>query len=198
MHHITRTPPNPRTRTVRVVAAALAVALVLGSATAAHAATYYNIVNTQTGRALEAGADGTVRLAARDQNNLLQQWKRTDLLHIGSDGRFQSTLTNRVLDCVSTKSPEDLIATATMGNCASSDLRNRWIHKWSTMTPTPSVPGFQLENAHSGQYLGEEFCWITCFPKPPATLYSAEWVEGAPEQLGAHAKWQFKFAGIAP
>jgi hypothetical protein len=211
MQHSTRTSPGTRTRRPRklsarsrvvvAVATALAAALALGSAADARAASYYNIVNTQTGRALQANIDGTVRLAPRNQTNLLQQWKRTDLQYIGNDGRFQSTLTNRLVDCIATKrnGPNpNLIGPATMGICASSDLRNRWLHKWSTMTPTPGISGFQLQNVKSGEYLVEEWCFITCSAKPTATFQDAQLVESDPQQLGALAKWQFKFAGTGP
>ena len=190
--------PSIRTRVV-ALAGALCAALAVGSAADAHAASYYNIVNTDTGRALEATVNG-VKLAPRNPSNLLQQFKRTDLTHAGT-GQFQAILKNRLLDCLRTdrSGPNpNLIGHLKLGNCAPSDTRNRWLHRWGNATPTPSVPGFQLKNVKSGEYVGEEFCFISCGPVPLATLLDAQLVESDPLQLGPAVKWQFKFAASAP
>src|SRR3954452_38818 len=65
---------RPRRRRALLVAAVTAAALSTGAQ--AHAASYYMLVNAQSGRALEASLDGKVRLATPNPTNPLQQWKQ--------------------------------------------------------------------------------------------------------------------------
>ena len=191
--------PSIRTR-VLAIAATLTAALAVGAAADAHAASYYNIVNTQSGLALEPTLSGDVKLVPRNASNPLQQWKRTNVTFVGS-GQFRAIVDNRLLDCLRTdrNGPNpNVIGTARMGNCSPSDTRNTWLHKSGSATPTPGLPGRQLKNVKSGEYLGDQFCFITCGSPPLATLWDAATVESDPLQLGAALKWEFQFAASAP
>ncbi|MGH8490059.1 MAG: hypothetical protein ACREXS_14625 [Gammaproteobacteria bacterium] len=188
-----------RTVAVLACAAALTATLGLGAAADAHAANYYNIVNTQTGRALEATVSGRVKLAPRDPKNLLQQWKQTDRLNFGPF--YEVAVQNRLLGCLRSDSDGSSgIAPLKVGNCAgsSSDSRKRWSHLSGAVTASPSIPGAQMVNSQSAEYIGEEFCFITCGPTPLATLWGASVIASDPAEAGGFVKWRYRFATSAP
>jgi hypothetical protein len=187
--------------TTRLVscAAVLVTALAVWGASDAAAANYYNIVNSQTGRALEGTVDDRVKLAAPDPGNLLQQWKSIN--GVNSGPLFVSALDNRLLGCLRSDSDgSNLVADLKLGLCdgSSTDARKRWTQLWGNLTANPSVPGYELVNTNSAERIGEEFCFFTCAPVPRPTLYAASLVASDPGAFGASVKWEFRFVTSAP
>jgi hypothetical protein len=183
-----------------LIAAALAATLSIGLAGSAHAASYYNIINTDTGRALEVSVDGKFKLAPPNPNNMLQQFKRTNVTLHGN-GQSEAIVDNRLLDCIRTplNGPNpNLIGEPQLGICAPSDTRNRWRLKGGVATPNPGISGTQMKNVKSGEYLAEQFCLFGCPSLARPSLIDASLVESDPAQLGGFVKWQFKFAATAP
>jgi hypothetical protein len=199
MPHVHR----PRRRRTLV---AVAIALAVGgfAAAQAQAASYYTIVNTQSGRALEASADGKVRLAAPDKTNPLQQWKQIHRESFGS--WYEVALQNRLTGCLRSDAPLNPVPIASdlkTGICAgaSTDSRKRWSHLFGSNTATPAIPGAQLVNSQTAEYVAHfDLCFdpAVCPAKPVAALLSASLVASVPDELGGAAKWQYKFATTAP
>jgi hypothetical protein len=192
--------PHKFSRRLLTCAAALGTAFAMGGAADARATDYFNIVNTQSGRALEATLGNKVKLAPPNKSNPLQQWR---LVSKTAGPNFTAAISNRLLGCLRTESPvpnPNLIASLKIGLCggAASERRLRWTHLGGNATPTPSIPGFQIINTHSREYIGEEFCFVGCGPTPFATLLDPLLVESDPAELGAAVKWQYKFATSTP
>ncbi len=195
------THPRRRLRTLLAAATVASAAAAFGTAADAGAASYYNIVNTNTGRALEASIDNKVRLAAPDKGNLLQQWKQIYRVNFGS--WYEVALQNRLTGCLrsDTINPESL-APLTVGVCdgAQTDSRKRWSHLSGSVTGSPTVPGAQLVNSQTAEYTADfDLCFFgNCSPKPGASLMSASGVASDPNELGGIVKWRYKFAATAP
>jgi hypothetical protein len=56
------------------------------------------LVNTQSGRALEASVDGRVRLASPNKKDPLQQWKQIHRMNLGSF--YEVALQNCLAGCL--------------------------------------------------------------------------------------------------
>ena len=178
----------------------LAAALFVGSVADAHAATYWQVFNAKTGRALEATVGGNVKLATPNSSNQAQQWKWIKDGPVG--GFYEAAIQNRLVgECLRSDSDGSAgVAPLKLGLCggASSEHRLRWIHKSGSQTGTPTVAGDQLINKRSGEFIGEEFCFIVCGSVPLATLWGPAVVASDPQQAGASLKWKYKLVATAP
>ena len=191
--------PSIRTR-VLAIAATLTAALAVGAAADAHAASYYNIVNTRVGSRSSRPFPATSSSVPPTRATRCSSGSGRTSPSLGA-GQFRAIVDNRLLDCLRTdrNGPNpNVIGTARMGNCSPSDTRNTWLHKSGAATPTPGLPGRQLKNVKSGEYLGDQFCFITCGSPPLATLWDGATVESDPLQLGAAMKSKCLFAASAP
>ena len=180
-----------------VAAAAIAAGLTLALASGAQAASYYNIVNTDTGKALEATTSG-VRLAPLKRTNQLQQWKRINKTTFGDAAGIQ----NRLLGCLRTNTTTvgNLVAPLGIGSCAGadSDARKRWYHLVGG--GTPDVPGYHLVSVQTVEYVADISLFDVCLAGCPQT-YDAFLVEsGFAADLGGGGpvKWSYRFAESAP
>lgn len=186
------------TRLFTAIASALiAVALMLALASGAQAALYYNIVNQQTGKALEATTSG-VRLAPLNRTNPLQQWKRINTEPFAS--WFTAGIKNRLLGCLRTDSTTvgHFAAPLGLGTCADpNNPRERWYHLSGSDTETPDVPGYQLVSVQTVEYI-TDFCFMNCGQNYPAMLFEADTIAHDPQAFGGAAKWRYRIAESAP
>ena len=180
-----------------MASALIAVALTLALASGAQAASYYNIVNQQTGKALEATTSG-VRLAPLKRTNPLQQWKRINSEPFAS--WFTAGIKNRLLGCLRTDSTTfgHFAAPLGLGTCADpNNARERWYHLSGSDTATPDMPGYQLVSVQTVEYI-TDFCFLNCEQNYPAIVFEASTVAHDPQELGGLAKWRYRFAESAP
>jgi hypothetical protein len=190
-------------RSLRRAAVAIAVtaAVPLASASGAEAATYYNIVNTSSGKALQANLNGSVSIAPLNKTNPLQQWKRVSPTFFPSPngGWTETAIQNRLLGCLKSEdaSFNNLIAPLKHVNCAgaASDSSKRWSHLAGVLTGSPNVPGYQLVSGFA-EYVGDfNLCFdATCPQTYAATLFKASFVASDPAELGGVVKWKYQFA----
>ena len=181
-------------------AAVMIAAATLAFASAAGAASYYNIVNTGTGNALEATTSG-VRIAPLKRTNPLQQWKRINSEPFAS--WFTAGIKNRLLGCLRTDTTTSghTVAPLGLGTCADpSNPRERWYHLAGGDTASPDVPGYQLVSVQTVEYVTDfNLCFLdSCPPTYKATLLEAGFVGQDPQELGGAAKWRYRFAESAP
>ena len=195
----------PRARRRRALLVLAAVVAAAGFAAAqAQAASYHLLVNASSGRALEASADGKVRLAAPNKTNPLQQWKQVSRVSFGS--WYETALQNRLTGCLRSDAPLNPVPIAsdlTVGVCngAATDSRKRWSHLSGSNTATPGISGAQLVNSQTAEYAAHfDLCFdpAVCPAKPVAALLSASLVASVPDELGGAAKWRYQFATTAP
>ena len=189
-----------RSRTL-LAAAALSAATLLGGASVAHGASYYTIVNQQSGLALEATVSGKVRLAPPNKSNMLQQWKRTNTQTVGPF--FESSIQNRLAGCLRSDTTNFNLGFAPLkvGLCAGSatDSIKRWDHLSCAQTGSPSVPGFQLVNSQTAEYAMDfDLCFENCPPTHDAALATASVIASDPAEFGGATKWWYRFATTAP
>jgi hypothetical protein len=191
-----------RWRALLAAAVALAAAIGFGAAAEAQAASYYTIVNTGSGLALEATTSGKVRLAPVNKTNLLQQWKRVNTVNFSTWS--ESAVQNRLLGCLRSDSPLNpvpIAATLKVGNCAgaSSDMRKRWSHLSGSNMGTPNLPGVQLVNSQTAEYAADfDLCFENCPVTRDAGLLSASFFDSIEQALAGYGKWSYKFAVSAP
>jgi hypothetical protein len=181
--------------------AAVSAAALFGATSVAHGASYYNIVNVQTGQALQATVSGKVELAPLNKTNLLQQWKRVNTQTVGPF--FESAIQNRLAGCLRSDNlnPNVQFAPLKTGSCAgtASDSIKRWSHLSGAQTGAPSVPGYQLVNSQTAEYaIDFNLCFGNCTPVYGASLFAASVMASDPAEFGGSAKWRYKFAATAP
>jgi len=188
---------NTRRLLPSIMIAAAALALALALASGAQAANYYNIVNTDTGKALEATTTG-VRIVPLKRTNPLQQWKRIHPKPFSSF--FDSAVQNRLLGCLRTNTTTfgNIIAPLGIGSCAGADTdpRKRWYHLAGNDTESPAVPGYQLVNLQTVEYVAD---FRLCFSNPCPQTYGASLLEatGFDGQHPGVVKWRYRFAESA-
>jgi hypothetical protein len=183
------------------LAIACAAAVTLVSASSAQAASYYNIVNTQSGKALQANINGTVSVAPLNKTNPLQQWKRVSPAFFPSPngGWTETGIQNRLLGCLKSEGAtfNNLIAPLKHVNCAgvANDSTKRWSHLAGVLTGSPTVPGFQLVSGLAEYVADFNLCFDTSCPQSyGASLFKASFVSDSPNEFGGAVKWQYKFA----
>ena len=184
-----------------LLAGAVMAATLFGATSVAHGASYYNIVNPETGKALQATVSGKVELAPLNKTNPLQQWKRVNTLQIGT--WFESGIQNRLAGCLRSDNLNHTVQFSSLkvGICAgvATDSIKRWSHLSGSNTGSPSVPGYQLVNSRTAEYAVDfNLCFGNCTPTYGASLFSASVVAGDPAELGGYAKWKYQFAATAP
>ena len=184
-----------RTRRSRLLLSGfVAIAIALSATAAAQAATYYNIVNVESGKALQLTSSGQVRLETPNKHALGQQFKRIDTEYFGgSQGTwFASGLKNRLGSCLIDGTYIGTAHEFTSGTCTGADKPSRmWSHLRGGYTATPSLPGYQLISDYANYIVGGcgfGTCASIAGLAPPSviSLDPLEW-SGA-------AKWEFRYA----
>jgi len=185
---------------ILLAGAAVSAAALLGGTSVAHGASYYNIVNSETGMALQSTVSGKVELAPLNKTNPLQQWKRVNTQQVGT--WFESGIQNRLNGCLRSDGTNTTgFGSLKVGICAgvASDSSKRWSHLAGSNTGSPSVPGYQLVNSQTAEYAMDfNLCFGNCTPTYGASLFSASVVAGDPAEFGGYTKWKYKFATTAP
>jgi len=189
-----------RRRTWRSVLATCATAgALLAGASGAHADSYYNIVNTSSGQALQIDSSGKLRVATPNRFALGQQFKLTEVETLGPEW-FSASIKNRLGSCLVDNDPLSQIGDIGLlraSNCGSPmKSRRMWSHLRGSLTATPALSGYQLINDQTARYATPPLCLFSC--DDFAALWPASFVAGDPSELGAYAKWEYRFAVSAP
>jgi hypothetical protein len=179
-----------------LISGVIAVAIGVSAAATAQAATYYNIVNVDSGKALQLDSSGKVRLEAPNSHALGQQFKRIQTEYIaGSQGPwFVSALQNRLGSCLIDKVFGETPQLAS-GTCTGANKADRmWSHLRGGYTATPSLPGYQLISDHANYMVGG--CWFGVCASA-AGLMSPDLIALDPLEWSGAAKWEFRYAVTA-